>query len=87
MPLCFSFGSDMALPKEVLLNILHHLRRCDLDWIMLVSRIICGIVRANNKVLARCTVEKATVFDPIEDAQVSWLRLPFKDPEKLKRRK
>lgn len=77
----------MVLPKEVLLNILLHLRRCDLDWIMLVSRIMCGIVLANNKVLARRVVEKATVHGPIGDGQMSRLRLLFTDPKKLRRRK
>ncbi|KAH7718703.1 hypothetical protein AAVH_13856 [Aphelenchoides avenae] len=76
----------MVLPKEVLLNILQHLRRCELDWIMLVNRLMCGIVLANNKALARRVVEKATVHGPIGDGQVSKLRLFFTKPEKLKRR-
>lgn len=77
----------MLLPKEVLLNILQHLRRCDLDWTMLVNRIMCGIVLANNKLLARRIVEKATVHGPIGDGQMSRLRLLFTKPKKLKRRK
>ncbi|KAH7718697.1 hypothetical protein AAVH_13850 [Aphelenchoides avenae] len=76
----------MLLPKEVLLNILQHLRRCDLDWTMLVNRIMCGIVLANNKLLARRIVEKATVHGPIGDGQMSRLRLLFTKPKKLKRR-
>ncbi|KAH7700159.1 hypothetical protein AAVH_32725, partial [Aphelenchoides avenae] len=57
----------MLLPKEVKLDILLHLRRCDLDWIMLANQALSDIVLANNKTLARRIVEKATVHGPIGD--------------------